>query len=219
MSSRLESGSFTVVVLAKAPVPGRVKTRLTPPCTPEHAARIADAALHDTVAAARASRAGRVVVALDDPDRWRVPGAEVVAQLGGGLDQRIAAVFASAVGPTVLVGMDTPQVVASLLDAAAAPLCTGRADATLGLAEDGGFWAVGLRAPDPRPFLGVPMSTATTGVAQRQRLVAGGLAVVDLPALRDVDDWDDVLAVAAQVPRTRFAAAVGSVRAELTVRR
>jgi len=80
------------------------------------------------------------------------------------------------------------------------------ADAAFGPADDGGFWALGLRAPDPALLRGVPMSTPDTGAVQRSRLTAAGLRVVDLPRLRDVDTAADAVAVARQVPRSRFAA-------------
>lgn len=79
-------------------------------------------------------------------------------------------------------------------------------DACLGPAEDGGFWALGLADPDPALLRGVPMSTPVTGPLQRERLVAAGLRVRDLPALRDVDVAADARAVAALAPHGRFAA-------------
>ena len=102
----------TVIVIAKAPVPGRVKTRLTPPLSPTQAAALARAALEDTLAAVAAARlAGRRVVALDgDPDGWLPDGFELVAQRGGGLAQRLARAFEDVGGPALLIGMDTPQI-------------------------------------------------------------------------------------------------------------
>lgn len=208
----------TLVVMAKAPVAGHVKTRLVPPCTPSDAATIARAALEDTVAAALDAGFRRTVVALDRPELWRDERVDVIAQRGDGLDERIAAVFAELSGPVLLVGMDTPQLAPPTLRSAATRLLDGPDDAVLGLAPDGGFWAVGLRASDPRPFLGVPMSTARTGAAQRSRLCEHGHGVAELPTLRDVDTWADACAVAQVAPHTAFAAAVGAVRERLAVR-
>ena len=79
-------------------------------------------------------------------------------------------------------------------------------DAYFGPAEDGGFWALGLARPEPALLRGVPMSTPVTGAVQRERLVAAGLRVRDLPGLRDVDTAADARAVAALAPHGAFAA-------------
>lgn len=197
-------------MLAKAPVAGRVKTRLCPPCTPAEAAALASAALHDTLAAALASSADRVVVALDgEPGPWLPPGVEVVPQGGGSLADRLAAAWSAPRGPAVQIGMDTPQLTAADLDDAIARL--DRADAALGAAADGGWWAIAMRTPRPEAFAGVPTSRADTGARQHARLVALGLAVDALPVQRDVDTWADALEVAAAAPTTAFAAAVGAL--------
>jgi rSAM/selenodomain-associated transferase 1 len=193
-----------LIVIAKAPAPGRVKTRLCPPCTPEQAALLAEAALCDTLRAAAATRATRHVVALDGkPGGWLPDGFEVVAQRGGGLDERLAGAFQDVGGPALLIGMDTPQMTPRLLAAGLRALA--RADAVLGLAEDGGFWALGLQRPDPSLLLGVPMSAQDTGARQLERLRAAGLRVAPLPVLRDVDRIEDAYAVAARLPGSAFA--------------
>lgn len=190
------------LVLAKAPVPGRVKTRLCPPLSPAEAASVAEAALADTLDAVARCGADRLVVALDgEPGPWLPPGFEVVAQRGDGLDERLAAAWEDVGGPGVQVGMDTPQVLPGHLDHALALL--DRHDAALGLARDGGWWAVALRRGHPACFLGVPMSTGSTGQAQLRRLRALGLAVATLPVLRDVDTVEDLRAVAAAHPDLR----------------
>jgi len=203
----------TLVVLAKEPVPGRVKTRLQPPFSPTEAAALAEAALADTLAAVRRTPAGRRVLALAGrPGRWLPAGFEVVPQPAGGLDGRIAAALGGCRGPCLLIGMDTPQLTPDLLDVGWAG-----ADACLGLARDGGYWAIGLRAPAPglaaRLLHGVPMSTPDTGAAQLDRLRAAGLRVRLLPPLRDVDTAADARAVAATAPGTRFARTLRALEA------
>ena len=197
------------MVLAKAPRPGRSKTRLCPPCTPRDAAALARAALADTLDAVLATPAARRVLVLDGPvGDWLAPGVEVVVQRGGGLDERLAHAFADVGGPALLVGMDTPQVTAGDLARGLERLAAPGVDAVLGPAIDGGYWAVGLREAQPRAFLGVPMSTAWTGRAQHERLRRLGLRVALLPALRDVDRIADARAVAALAPAGRFARAL-----------
>jgi rSAM/selenodomain-associated transferase 1 len=203
-----------LVVIAKAPVPGRVKTRLCPPCTPEQAARLARAALQDTLAACDSAGAGRRVIALDGAlGRWLPRGWEVVPQRGEGLAERLGNAFADLAAPAFLVGMDTPQLRAGQVSAGLAALeC---ADAVLGPATDGGYWSIGLRYPDRAVFSGVPMSVTRTGAVQRARLAGLGLRTAELPALRDVDDIADARAVAAAAPRSRFAEALAAIEPAL----
>ncbi|MFF3942440.1 TIGR04282 family arsenosugar biosynthesis glycosyltransferase [Streptomyces phaeofaciens] len=192
----------TLLVIAKEPLPGRVKTRLTPPFTAREAAALAEASLTDTLRAVAATPATRRVLVLDGtPGPWLPPGFDVVPQGPGGLDERLADAFGRCAGPALLIGMDTPQVTPRLLGVD----FTG-CDAFFGPAEDGGFWALGLAEPDPALLRGVPMSTAVTGAVQRRRLVDAGLRVRDLPRLRDVDTAADAHAVAALAPHGRFAA-------------
>lgn len=214
----------TLIVIAKAPVAGRSKTRLTPPCTPQQAADLAEAALTDTLHAVLATPAGRRVLVLEGrPGPWLPDGFEVLPQRGDDLDERLAAAFADVarsapgdgpaapgplVPPALLVGMDTPQVTPALLADAAAALHAPGTDAVLGHAPDGGYWAIGLRVQDPELFVGITMSTEFTGRDQEARLREHGLAVALLPELRDVDLIEDARAVAALVPDSRFARAL-----------
>jgi rSAM/selenodomain-associated transferase 1 len=206
-----------LIVIAKAPVPGRVKTRLTPPCSPVQAAALACAALQDTLdAAARAARAGRRVIVLDgEPGAWVPAGFEVIAQRGDGLDERLAAAFEDVGEAALLVGMDTPQVTPALLDAGLAGVAEG--DSAFGAALDGGYWAIGLRTPDAAVFDAVPMSSSRTGAVQRARLSILGLRPAILPPLRDVDTIEDALAVAAEAPDTRFATELAVIAEDLRV--
>jgi rSAM/selenodomain-associated transferase 1 len=191
-------------------VAGRSKTRLTPPCTPAQAAILAEAALADTLAAVAATAAQRHVVVLDgEPGAWLPPGFEVIAQRGAGLGERLAAAFSDVGGAALVVGMDTPQLTPALLGEALAHL--HRADAVIGAAPDGGYWAIGLRCADDAVFAGVPMSEPTTCAVQRRRLRALGLQTRELPPLRDVDDITDAHAVAAAAPATRFARTLAAI--------
>lgn len=206
---------MTLIVLAKAPRPGFSKTRLCPPCTPVQAADLARAALRDTleVVLQVPGVRRRVLVLEGRPGPWLPDGFEVVPQRGVGLDERLASAFVDVGGPALLIGMDTPQVTPHLLRRGLDAL--DGAPAVLGPAPDGGYWAVGLREPDPQVFLGVPMSAADTCDRQRARLHDLRLPWAELPSLRDVDHFDDALAAARCAPKSHFAAAVDA----LTVRR
>jgi rSAM/selenodomain-associated transferase 1 len=214
-----------LMVVAKEPVPGRVKTRLTPAYTPAEAALLAEAALIDTLAAVASAGVARRILALaGQPGYWLPPGFDVIAQRGGGLDERLAWALADALvtspDPLVFIGMDTPQVTPALLAEAVGPLVDGTADATFGMAEDGGFWLLGLREIDPALVLGVPMSRADTGVLQLARLHHAGLRVAMLPELADVDTAEEAERIAAAAPGSRFAARVRALgsRTILTAR-
>ena len=202
-----------LLVIAKAPVPGRVKTRLTPPCTPDQAAALALAALRDTFAAAsRARHAGRRVAVLDGEPGPGVPrDFEVIPQRGDGLAERLAAAFEDVGEPAFLIGMDTPQVTPALLDAGLVTVAWG--GSAFGPALDGGYWGIGLRTPDPAVFEGVPMSTERTGRMQRARMAERDLEPGILPPLRDVDTYEVALQVAAEAPRTHFAAELNGIAA------
>jgi glycosyltransferase A (GT-A) superfamily protein (DUF2064 family) len=128
------------------------------------------------------------------------------------LAERLAAAFDDAGGPAFLVGMDTPQLTPALLDAGVEALDAG-ADAVFGASLDGGYWAIGLRRPDPAVFRGVPMSDSWTGLAQRARLAELELETTILPPLLDVDTIDDARVVAAAAPGTRFAAVLDGLAA------
>jgi uncharacterized protein len=204
----------TVLVIAKSPQPGRVKTRLSPPCTPTQAAAVARAALEDTLATVAAVPATRHVLVLDGPSGTWIPSAfDVVPQVEGDLGVRLAAAFAAVGGPAFLVGMDTPQLTVAHCTEALRFLGDPSVDAVLGRATDGGWWGLGLARPSPGIFDGVPMSSSDTGRAQLERMRRLGLRTALLPELCDVDHFSDARSVAARVPGSRFSTIVASVEA------
>lgn len=213
MTAGSGTAGLTVLVLAKAPRPGVSKTRLAPAYGFDGAAVLAAAALADTLAAVAETTCDRRVLVLEGRPVPLLPAEfDVVPQAKGGLGERIAAALEAVPGPAMLIGMDTPQVTPDLLSL---DLGGTGADAWLGPAEDGGYWALALREPArfARQVLdGVPMSTSRTGAVQRDRLVAAGLMVEDLPMLRDVDEPGDADIVAATAPGTRFAATLRQLR-------
>lgn len=206
------TGPRTVIVVAKEPVPGEVKTRLCPPCTPAQAAVLAGAALADTLEAVAEADVDRRVLVLDgEPGPWLPDGVEVIEQRPGPFATRLDGAWADAVGdrpgPTVQIGMDTPQVTPQLLEASLDAL--DDADAALGPALDGGWWALALRRYRPGLFDGVPMSADDTHDHQHHRLREQlGTEPARLSLLRDVDRMEDAREVAQAIPGSAFARAL-----------
>lgn len=197
-----------LLVIAKAPVAGHSKTRLCPPCTPDQAAELAEAALADTLEAVSETDCGGRMLFLDGPTGdWLPEGFEVFDQVAGGLADRLAGAFSQTDGPALLIGMDTPQVDPDLLSGSLNRLVDGEDEAVLGLCEDGGYWTIGMKTSRLEAFDGVPMSVDHTGVAQLERLRELGMSVGLLPELRDVDYFDDARHVATENPEGRFARA------------
>jgi uncharacterized protein len=195
-----------LIVIAKEPVPGAVKTRLCPPCTSRQAAQLACASLLDTLDAVLATPDVAPTLLLDGtPGAWLPVDVPVVDQRGEGLAERLAAGFEDVPGPALLLGMDTPQVTPALLASAVSELHDDGVDCVLGGAHDGGYWAIGLRRSSRAVFNGVPMSSPHTVQRQRDRLRGLGLSTRELPMLRDVDKIEDARAVAALCPQSRFA--------------
>lgn len=197
---------MAIAVLAKEPRPGFSKTRMCPPFSPAEAAALAEAMLRDTLGVVAGCPAARRIVVLDgSPGGWLPAGFEVIPQRGGDQAERIGAAFEDIGGPALLIGMDTPQVTAGLLHEAAGALCMPGTDAVLGATPDGGWWAGGLRKPNAAAFQGVPMSRSDTVDHQRSRFASLGLNWREVRQLTDVDDFSTALAVAEQIPASRFA--------------
>lgn len=200
----------TLVIIAKECIPGRVKTRLHPPLNLEQAATLASASLSDTFRAASALEASRRIL-LFDGNRFPLGSEpyEVIHQVSGDLDMRLGAIFDECEGPTVLVGMDTPQLEAAMLAPLFAKWPTD-VDAFLGLAADGGYWTIAMADPDGSLIRGIPMSRDDTGQRQLDRLTEAGLRVGMLPQLTDVDTIADARLVADLAPHTEFSRTLAS---------
>lgn len=211
-----------MLVVAKAPVPGLVKTRLGADIGAAAAAEVAAASLLDTLAAcADAVGASECHISLSgdldeavhgDRITRRLVDWRVTAQVGDDFAARLAHAHAEGPGPVVQVGMDTPQLTADLLLAVAADL--EEHPGVLGPAEDGGWWVLGLRDPScARALRGVEMSTPTTYDDTRAALLAAGVTPATAAVLRDVDTLADADAVAAVAPDSHFAHTWRTVRA------
>lgn len=196
-----------LVVIAKEPVPGRVKTRLQPELSLGEAATVAASLISDTLATARTLRATRHILFWDgDTLPPGAGGFEVIAQPAGNLDERLAYIFDLVDEPMVLVGMDTPQFSPAHLSTVF-PEWPEAIGAVFGPAEDGGFWAIGMREPRGDLIRDVPMSRADSGARQLGRLHDAALLVSILPTLLDVDDFASAERVASLMPGGAFRSA------------
>lgn len=206
-----------VLVMAKVPIPGQVKTRLAATQGPVRAALLATAALLDTLdaceeafglARCHVALAGELGQLADAELATRLAAWRVHPQRGDGLGARIANahrdVHLATGAPVVQLGMDTPQVSPALLRSVAVAVAAQRP--VLGLADDGGWWVLATcLASQVDGLEEVPMSTPGTGLATWELLRAGGVQVEVAPVLRDVDEATDAEHVAALAPATRFA--------------
>jgi rSAM/selenodomain-associated transferase 1 len=192
--------SCGIVVFAKAPWPGRVKTRLAPALGAEGAARLAERFLAHTLAQAQAAALGPVVLCVAGGARHpgvrqlaRSAGVALWAQGRGGLGRRMAQALdrMRAVSPhALLVGTDVPALDAATLRRAAAAL--SRVGAVFGPTADGGYALVGLAQAVPGLFDGMRWSHAGVMQATRERLAAAGCRWRELPPMHDVDRPDDL---------------------------
>lgn len=209
----------TVLVVAKAPRPGAVKTRLIPYLGEVGSARVAAAALLDTLLVAGAVFSNRVLAldgnlaesgTVDTSEIVRqTMGWQVIGQSSGDFGHRLAYAHADAAAltrtssgraPRVLqIGMDTPQVSAGMLEDNARALCEPDVDAILGSADDGGWWVCGTsNLFQAATLAGVPMSQPDTGDLTLAALRSVGARVGLVAGLRDLDTIDDAKVIAAE---------------------
>lgn len=220
-----------VVLVAKAPRPGEVKTRLCPPLAPTEAAALQRCFFLDTVHLMRTLR-GPTLAAAYAPSKGRpffedaCRGFVLVPQRGAGLGARLASAFGQlfvrGFGAVVAIGADTPTLPASFLRSAIELIADPRCDLVLGPSEDGGYYLIGLRALHRPLFERIPWSTDGVLAATLRRAESAGLTAARLPPWHDVDTPDDLRRLEASLagvegpcaPRTRrfLAEHVGTLR-------
>jgi glycosyltransferase A (GT-A) superfamily protein (DUF2064 family) len=215
------------LVVAKAPVPGLAKTRLAVSVGDRVAADIAAAALLDTLDAVAATPVkARVVAMTGDLDaarasvtiRSRLEAFTVIPQRGDGFADRLANAHIDAAAATghrtvLQIGMDTPQVSADMLAECAQELMD--AGAVLGLADDGGWWVLGVSdAAMAECLRAVPMSQPDTGALTLAALWSKGIEVTRVAELADVDTVADIASVRRMCAAdSRFARVTAGVHA------
>jgi hypothetical protein len=188
-----KADAVAVAVLAKAPLPGLVNTRLIPELGAHGAAALQERFIADAVAKACAAEVGPVTL-WGTPDTAHLVFLEAAAQHGvalaiqpeADLGGRMLAATVAADGPALVIGADCPPLTPAHLRAAAQGLMDGM-DAVVIPAEDGGYVLIGTRAPQPALFAGITWSTATVMDETRRRLRQAGLAWREFAPLWDVD--------------------------------
>ena len=195
--SRVNTDTVSIAVLAKAPIPGRVKTRLAMLLGSEGAATLHARLVAHTVETAVAAATGPVTLwATDERDALFRDLAQrfsltVARQPEGDLGVRMHAAFAQANAPTLVIGSDCAALTpAHLRDAA--EVLRGGSDVVVCPAEDGGYVLIGLMRPVPELFSGMTWSTDTVMVETRNRLRHLGLSWREPIQLWDVDRPTDV---------------------------
>jgi len=205
-----------VLVVAKAPVAGRVKTRLAAAIGPDAAAALGRAMLLDTLDGCRLEMPVVGVLSANDDDVELLadlagPGAPVVVQEGTGLGDALRTGVRHALargGFALLVSSDVPGIPPGALSSAVESLREGT-DVVLGPCHDGGYWLLGVREQHPGLFDGIPWSTAAVLDVTLSRCSDLSLEARLLEPWRDVDTMDDVAALAdglETVPGRRTAA-------------
>ncbi len=196
----MTSPASTLVIVARAPELGRVKTRLAAALGAERALAIYRE-LGVIVARAVTGAAATTIVAYTPAEsgplmrEWLGDGLAYEAQCDGDLGARMAATIAARLAEgaerVVVIGADCPTVDADLVRAAFDAL--DRSDVVLGPAHDGGYYLIGMTRLHDSLFADMPWSGPVTCATTLERARLAGLAVHLLPAMRDIDtadDWD-----------------------------
>lgn len=191
-----------LAIMAKVPIPGRVKTRLCPPLTPDEAARLARCFLQDRVEQIAGIEAAEPIVAFApaegaDELRRLLPGpVRLVPQDGTDLGARLNRVLTDLLDGgapgAIAVDADSPSLPTTFLRLACAHLLHATADVVVGPCEDGGYYLIGLRAPAPELFRAMPWSTPAVLGETLARIRRLGRRLALLPPWFDVDRGEDL---------------------------
>jgi rSAM/selenodomain-associated transferase 1 len=187
-----------LILFAKRAEAGKVKTRLTPPLTPDQAVRLYRGFVADGLAFIRQFENERCRIECCTDRLWRDPVADdipMTLQCPGDLGARMLEAFrrASGEGPsrTVILGADAPTLPSRLVEQAFRFL-EGEADAVITPAEDGGYVLVGAARPLPGLFRNVPWGTGQVLTATRTAAAENGIRLAETDAWYDIDLADDL---------------------------
>lgn len=192
----MNSAALPLVIFAKAPVPGTVKTRLIPALGAEGACAMYRQLLELTLRNTRAWPAPRYLYCAPDSQQQyfmtlaEEHGLQLRDQASGDLGARMATALADFPEGALLIGSDCPLLTSQHLQQAAQALLT--ADTAIIPSEDGGYVLVGQRRPDPAPFMNMQWSHANVLADTRLRLESAGLSCWEGAPLWDLDEPADL---------------------------
>ncbi len=220
LNSHIFSHSGPVIGLfAKQPVPGQVKTRLTPPLSAEQACLLYQTALRETVTQLLSAGLPLVICYAGRRDWFseNFPGLSLLAQSGDGLGVRMSnavqALFAAGAGPVLLAGSDSPDLPISLVEQVLAKL--QEKDVATIPCRDGGYAIVGMRRATTELFEEIPWSTPQVLEATRQRSRQLGLTYHETECWDDLDELADLQRLVVRSPESQTAQYVVSELSEL----
>ena len=194
--------------MARAPVPGTVKTRLRPSLSDDDIAALYDCFLRDKVDQVRSLQDAAPVLAYT-PSESRsffaelAPDFLLLPQTGDGLSVRLIDIFGRLFemghSGVIATDSDSPTLPMEHLQEAVHRLATAAVDLALGPSEDGGYYLIGLRSRRPELFDEMPWSTPQVYGETLKRAAQAGLRVVSLPAWYDVDTPADLVRLRTEV--------------------
>lgn len=199
------SGDPTLILFAKAPEPGKVKTRLIPHCTATQAASVAAWLLEETLKLVCATWQGRVVVSIaGDTSNEKLVAitdkhdVEIVLQPNGDLGQRMRVSIEQFGYPSAVMGCDAPHCLPITLSEAQNFLKQGQS--VIAPSEDGGYYLIGLTRAMDNLFESIPWGTSQVYALTQQAAREHGYQLAELKALRDIDHWEDLCDLVKQKP-------------------
>jgi len=206
-------------LFAKQPVPGQVKTRLTPPLLAEQACLLYQIALQETVARLLSAGLPLVICYAGERDWFReaFPDLPLLAQSGDGLGVRmmnaVQALFAAGAGPVLLAGSDSPDLPIALIEEVVEQL--QKVDVATVPCRDGGYAIIGMRGPTTELFAEIPWSTSRVLEATRQRSRLLGLTCHETKGWQDLDELDDLRQLVVRSPKSQTARHIVAELSEL----
>jgi len=198
-----EHAKLLLVVVAKAPVPGEVKTRLYPELTIDEATNLYRCFLQDRIKEIGSLTAMDLAISYTPGDskqyftRFISNGFHLFPQRGKNLGERLSNIFADKLAEeydaVAIIDSDTPDLPRSIVEQSFQLLMSNGVDAVFGPCDDGGYYLVAMRRAQPGLFQHIPWSTETVLAATLERARKLGLKAELLPRWNDLDTFEDLI--------------------------